>query len=79
MANKYTDQELASQLKSPGWKHVAGKGEMTASGTLEEMARTAHERRSKGQAPGLIAKIETSMELDMLQIERLWLELGLPI
>ena len=79
MTNKYTDEELANQLKSPGWKLVTENDEAAASGTLEEMVKTTHERQAKGEAPGLIARIETSIELDMLQIEKLWHQLGLPI
>jgi hypothetical protein len=79
MANKYTDQELADQLKSHGWKLVTENDKTATTGTLEEMARTTHQRQAEGHAPGVIAKIETAVELDMLQIEKLWLQLGLPV
>jgi hypothetical protein len=78
MADKYTHEELVDRLNSPGWRLVIGNPTFSVSGTLEKMLATAHERKSSGGAPGLIAEIETSIELEMLQIEKLWLQMGLP-
>ena len=78
MADKYTHEELVGRLNSPGWRLVIGNPTFDVSGALEKMLATAHERKSNGGAPGLIAEIETSIELEMVQIEKLWLQMGLP-
>jgi hypothetical protein len=74
MANKYSDDELQRLVKSPGWKDAHG-----ASGTLEEVLKAGHQRQQSGEKPGLVQQIETAIELDMLQIEKLWRYLGLPV
>ena len=73
---KYTDDELANRVKSPGWS-LAGDKEVT--GTLEEVLKKAHGQREDNALGGGIRELETAIELDMLQIERLWLYLGLPV
>lgn len=79
MPNKYTHDELAKRVKSPGWRLVTGKRDSnTVTGTLEHVLGVTHERRKGGQAPGLIQEIETKIELEMIQIELLWRYLGLP-
>jgi len=70
--------ELIGMLKSPGWRHVPGEGGQETTGTLEETARTAHAQNAKGAGPGLVQRIENTIELDMLQLEMLWREIGLP-
>jgi hypothetical protein len=79
MANKYTDDELVGLVKSPGWGLVTEKDGKAASGTLEDVLKANHQRRQSGERPGLIQQLETTIELDMLQIEMLWRYLGLPI
>jgi hypothetical protein len=80
MAYKYTDDELAERLKSPGWRLVTDrKDDNTVTGRLEHVLGVTHEKHKSGQAPGLIQEIETGIELDMIQIERLWRYLGLPV
>ncbi len=80
MSDKYTDDELAQRVKSPGWRLVSGsKDDDTVTGTLEHVLGVTHERHAGGQAPGLIEEIETRIELDMIQIELLWRYLGLPV
>ena len=79
MANKYTHDDLTDRVKSPGWAIVTGKTNMSISGTLEQILAITHDRKKSGQAPGLIAEIETGIELDMIQIEKLWHYLGLPV
>ncbi len=74
MANKYTDDELQGLVKTPGWKD--GKG---VSGTLEDVLKASHERHQSDAEPSLIRQLETTVELDMLQIEKLWRYLGLPV
>jgi hypothetical protein len=77
MADKpYSDQELKALRSSPGWQLDAG--DVSHEGTLEDVAKIAHERRARGEHPGVIRQIETSIELEMLQLESLWYALGLP-
>mgnify|MGYP001553604253 FL=1 len=73
---KYTDDELVNRVKSPGWS-LAGDKEVT--GTLEEVLKTAHRKREDAELGGGIRELETAIELDMIQIEKLWLYLGLPV
>jgi hypothetical protein len=70
---KYTDEELAARVKSPGW------GLDGDTGTLEEVLKTAHQKRQDNELRGGIRELETAIELDMIQIEKLWLYLGLPV
>jgi hypothetical protein len=81
MVKKYTDAELAERIQSDGWSLVIDNNDQdkAVTGTLEEMAKATHERRNKGSAPGLIKELETTIELDMIQIELLWRQLGLPV
>jgi hypothetical protein len=74
MANRYSDDELRNMVKSAGWKNEHG-----ASGTLEDVLKASHERHKGGEKPGLIQQIENEVELDMLQVEKLWRYLGLPV
>jgi len=78
MAEKPSQDELSGLAKTPGWRLEHGDAEEPATGTLEDVARLAHARRSEGKPPGIIRQIETSLELDMLQLEQVWLSLGLP-
>jgi len=78
MPNNYSHDDLAKLMTSSGWRlETDGKTEHT--GTLKDVATVAHERRTRGAHPGIIRQIETSIELEMLQLEQLWLNLGLPI
>jgi hypothetical protein len=80
MADKYTHDELAERVKTPGWRLVKGrKDDNTVTGRLEHVLGFTHERHKSGQAPGLIQEIATGIELDMIQIELLWRYLGLPV
>jgi hypothetical protein len=77
MADKtYSDEELKTLRTSPGWQLKAG--DATHQGTLEDVAKLAHERRQRGEHPGIISEIETAVELKMLQLESLWYSIGLP-
>ena len=78
MASRYTDDELSKRVASPGWRHES-KDDAPLTGTLEEALKSGHARHAKGQPPGRIAELETAVELDMIQIEKLWRYLGLPV
>lgn len=79
MADKYSHEELVNRVKTPGWRLVPGSKDKSITDTLERLLHLTHERTQKGEAPGLIEEIETSVELDMLQIAQLWRYLGLPV
>jgi hypothetical protein len=79
MADKYSHEELVNRVKTPGWRLVPGAKDKSITDTLERLLHLTHERTQKGEAPGLIEEIETSVELDMLQIAQLWRYLGLPV
>ena len=83
MANRYTytHDELISRLKSSGWKLVTGQKDKSISikGTLEQLIRITHARHEDGQAPDFIEEVETLIELEMIEIEKLWRDLGLPV
>ena len=79
MADKFTQDELIKGAKSPGWELVTGADEKPVSGTLEDLAKAAHERRQSGSSIGIIRRIENAVELEMIQIEELWQHLGLPM
>jgi len=78
MATIYTHDDLKGRMKSPGWALISGNGTETFSGSLQDLLGISHKRKRAGHAPGLIKEIETSIELDMIQIEMLWQHLGLP-
>jgi hypothetical protein len=78
MANIYTHDDLKGRMKSSGWAMLTGQKELSPPGTLEHVLGTAHKRKTGGQTPGLIQEIATGIELDMIQIEELWLHIGLP-
>lgn len=80
MANHYQEDDLTRRLASPGWRLKTGqKDDKAVTGTLEHVVRATHERKNSGQAPGLIEEVETTIELDLIQIEKLWRYLGLPV
>ena len=76
MPNTLTPEELQNLKETPGWHLDTGQG--THTGTLEEVARVAHDRSARGEHPGIIRQLENSIELEMLQLEQLWMDLGLP-
>jgi hypothetical protein len=71
MTEKPTHDELVKRLHTPGWR---ADGEDAKSGTLKDVLEATHARKT----PGLIRHIETSLELDAIQIQNLWHYLGLP-
>jgi len=78
MAEKFDHEDLVQQLKSSGWRLSDDQPDKTVTGTLSDVLTESHARKTEGQRPGVIEQIETAIELDMLQIEMLWRELGLP-
>jgi hypothetical protein len=81
MVKKYSDAELTKRVQSDGWSLVTGDKDRdkTVTGTLEDIAKVTHERHRSGKPPGRIKELETTIELDMIQIELLWRQLGLPV
>jgi hypothetical protein len=79
MVEKYTHDELIKQIKKPGWTLNSEEPDKAVSGTLEDLLNTTHEQQTAGNVPGLIKQAETSIELDMIEIEKLWRYLGLPV
>jgi hypothetical protein len=78
MSKKYTDDELATRVKTPGWL-LTRNPDRPITGTLQHLLNLTHQRRRQGEHPGLIQEIETSVELDMIAVEKLWRFLGLPV
>lgn len=79
MANQYSFEELVARLKSGGWRHKTEGSDQTTDGTLEDALKATNDRQGKGEHPGLIEEIETTIELDMIQMAELWRHLGLPV
>ena len=78
-AKKLTRAELVAMLQSKGWDLVTGSETHPIKGTLEQLVKKTHERHKKGEEPGLIRKLETELELDLIQLQELWEHLGLPM
>ena len=78
MTKKYTDDELASRVKTPGWRLTRSE-EKPITGTLQYLLNVTHQRSRQGQHTGLIQEIETAIELDLIAMEKLWRFLGLPV
>lgn len=78
MVKRYSQDELAARVKSSGWQLTRDK-ENPVTGTLQHLLNLTHQRKKKGEPPGRIEEIETRVELDMIEVERLWHFLGLPV
>ena len=78
MTKKYSDDELAARVKTPGWR-LTRSADRPITGTLQHLLNLTHQRNRQGQHPGLIQEVETSIELDMIAVEKLWRFLGLPV
>jgi hypothetical protein len=79
MANDYSYDQLVERVKTPGWRLTSDRDDVTVEGNLDEVLRSAHDRHTKGEHPGLIQEIETAVELELLQMQQLWRYLGLPV
>ena len=77
MARKLGLKDLIDRLHTPGWHLVGGEGEDT--GTLKDVLEKSHRRHRRKSPAGLIRQIETTVELDMIQVQQLWQHLGLPM
>jgi hypothetical protein len=78
-AKKLSRAELVAMLQTKGWDLVTGSKTHPIKGTLEELVRKTHARHKEGEEPGLIKKLETEFELDLIQLQELWEHLGLPM
>jgi hypothetical protein len=73
----YSDEDLVAVRSSAGWRLETDQA--SHEGTLDDVAKLAHARHARGEHPGLIRQVETAVELDMLQLEKLWYAMGLPV
>jgi hypothetical protein len=71
----YSNDDLTGKLDQPGWTRTTSSGQ-SQSGTLKDMAVSAHADRAKH--PGVVKEIETAVELELIQLQKLWECLGLP-
>jgi len=72
--------ELIERLPTSGWDLETGNPAFPVKNrTLEELVRTTHARNKKGEAPGIVKHVETELELDLIQLQQLWMHLGLPM
>lgn len=78
MADESRHDDLVSRLTSPGWRLIPTGIDPAVEGTLEDMARAAHARQQSGQEFGRLHHAENAIELDLLEVEKLWWHLGLP-
>ena len=76
---KPSREELIKKLHTPGWNLEAGKSAPIKNRPLEDVVRAAHARHKKGEEPGIIKNLETTLELDLVQLQELWMHLGLPV
>jgi len=76
---KPSRDELIALLPTKGWHLDTGDKAAPKNGTLEELARAAHARHTKGQTAGLIKKLEATLELDLIHLQQLWEYMGLPM
>lgn len=75
MPNNYSHEDLTNRLTKSGWQRTDANG-ATERGTLKDLATKAHADRAKH--PGMVKEMETAVELELLQLQRLWEYLGLP-
>jgi len=79
MGHKLSLKDLIERLDTTGWHLVTDETDEPDSGTLKDVLETSHRRVQRKGTPGLVKQLETSVELDMIQIQQLWRHLGLPI
>jgi len=68
--------ELVGLLPSSGWQ--AGKDDAAKDRSLEELVKGAHEQHQKGETPDAIIRAENEILLDLPELQKLWVHLGLP-
>jgi hypothetical protein len=76
--DKQKHETLVERLTEPGWRLIPTGIDPAVEGTLEDMARAAHQRKQSGKDPGTIRRLENEVELDLLDLEQLWWHMGLP-
>jgi hypothetical protein len=76
--DKQKHEDLVSRLTSPGWRLIPTGIDPAVEGTLEDMARAAHERKQSGKDTGKIHHPQNALELEAFDLEQLWWHLGLP-
>jgi hypothetical protein len=74
MPNDYSHDDLTARLNKPGWQRTTGSNSET--GTLADVVTKAHADRANH--PGVVKEIETAVELELIQLQKLWEYLGLP-
>ena len=79
MASRYTDDELTNRVRSPGWRHAPDKDGTPVTGTLEEALKSGSRAACERRGAPAIEELETAVELDIIQIEKLWRYSGLPV
>jgi hypothetical protein len=70
---------LVEKLDQPGWRAVTDNHATPSEGTLRQMAEAAHRRHASGKAAGLLQHVATRIEVDAVQLEKLWYYMGLPL
>jgi len=68
--------ELVALLPSLGWQ-TSNSGAVKDR-SLEELVKAAHERHQKGEVPDAIVRAENEILLDLPELQKLWIHLGLP-
>jgi len=71
----YSHDDLTGKLDQPGWQRTTPAGDRQT-GTLKDVTVSAHTDRAKH--PGVVKEIETAVELELIQLQKLWEYLGLP-
>jgi hypothetical protein len=79
MTRKLSLKDLIGRLDTPGWHLVTDEDDKPESGTLKDVLETSHRHHRRKSAVGFIKQVETSVELDMIQVQQLWQHLGLPM
>jgi len=68
--------ELVALLPSSGWQ--IGNDNTVKDRSLEELVKAAHEQHQKGEVPDAVVRIENEILLDLPELQKLWIHLGLP-
>lgn len=78
--NKPSHEELVGMQDTKGWKLITDKTTHPIDNlTLHEALNVSHARKQRGESPGLIARMGDIFELDLIEMQKLWEHLGLPM
>ncbi len=69
-------EELVALLPSSGWQ--ARNDNAAKDRSLEELVKNAHEKHQRGETPDAIIRMENEILLDLPELQKLWVHLGLP-